>query len=122
MPFDSQIEALNLECVTYKVCRDEGWSLEKADRIERSYRAFLQIIRDCGSPEDIAPTTDIDTYWHHHILDTKLYARDCEAIFGYFLHHYPYSGIFSEIDATAQRQRVIRSNSMINDKLNLLDQ
>ena len=47
MSFDSQIEAINLECVTYKVCRDEGWSLEKADRIERSYRGQVIALWPC---------------------------------------------------------------------------
>jgi hypothetical protein len=43
--------------------------------------------------ESIAPLVDVDTFWHYHILDTMKYARDCEQVFGYFLHHYPYVGM-----------------------------
>jgi hypothetical protein len=43
--------------------------------------------------EDTAPLADVDTFWHYHILDTMKYATDCERVFGYFLHHYPYVGM-----------------------------
>jgi hypothetical protein len=35
----------------------------------------------------------MDEFWHMHILDTKAYRKDCEAIFGHYLDHYPYLGI-----------------------------
>jgi hypothetical protein len=40
----------------------------------------------------IVPTWEIDQVWHHHILDTHKYAQDCQWLFGYFVHHYPYFG------------------------------
>lgn len=33
------------------------------------------------------------------ILDTEKYAQDCERVFGYFLHHFPYFGMRGEEDA-----------------------
>lgn len=117
MDIDQDIKSLNLECIAYKVCRDEMWSLEKTDLVELKYRAFLQVIRDSGLPKEISPTRDIDIFWHHHILDTQKYSEDCQAIFGFFLHHYPYSGIFSEEDAAAQQERMMRSVSLINETL-----
>jgi len=41
--------------------------------------------------------------WHAHILDTEKYAKDSQAIFGRFLHHWPYSGLMGSEDATRQR-------------------
>jgi hypothetical protein len=117
MCIDRDIETLDLECVAYKVCRDEGWSLEKTDRIENEYRAFWQLIRENISSEMIAPTRDIDVFWHHHVLDTWKYQADCDAIFGFFLHHYPYSGIFDEADAALQRARVVQTVAAISQKL-----
>lgn len=35
------------------------------------------------------PTVDIDDVWHLHVLDTSRYMKDCEAIFGEYLHHTP---------------------------------
>src|SRR5581483_9524182 len=43
---------------------------------------------------------DIDTFWHGHILDTMKYAEDCQNVFGFFLHHFPYFGLRGEEDAT----------------------
>ena len=39
------------------------------------------------------PCKIVDEIWHQHILDTAAYRRDCEAIFGRFLDHYPYFGM-----------------------------
>jgi hypothetical protein len=55
---------------------------------------------------------DVDTFWHYHILDTRKYAADCQAVFGQFLHHFPYSGLRGNEDAAAheaacERMRVL---------------
>lgn len=56
------------------------------------YREFLALIY--AYPEKkIVPIRIIDAVWHAHILDTKAYARDCDRMFGKFLHHYPYFGM-----------------------------
>jgi hypothetical protein len=44
----------------------------------------------------LVPSQDIDRVWHHHILDTMKYAQDCQMLFGYFLHHFPYFGLRGE--------------------------
>lgn len=116
MNIDTDIRQLNLECISYKACRDENWSLEKVDCIEREYRAYLQIIRDTSCSDTVAPTRDIDLFWHYHILDTWKYIEDCEKLFGSYLHHYPYSGIFGKSDAEKQSQRV-KNTIVLIDKL-----
>jgi hypothetical protein len=89
----------------------EGWSELRANAVEAEYRRFLFLMKKY--PESQAsPTVDVDTFWHYHILDTMKYARDCEAVFGYFLHHYPYVGIGEgaeegEQEAAGERMRAL---------------
>jgi hypothetical protein len=88
-------ETLDLAPIKMKLMHvesGEGWSAVRADAVETEYRRFLFLMKKYPDA-DASPTVDVDTFWHYHILDTMKYARDCEAIFGYFLHHYPYVGI-----------------------------
>jgi hypothetical protein len=88
-------EALDLNPIKVKLMHaasGEGWSETRANAVETEYRRFLFLMKkypDAGA----SPSVDVDTFWHYHILDTMKYARDCEAAFGFFLHHYPYVGI-----------------------------
>lgn len=88
-------EALDLAPIKMKLMHvesGEGWSALRADAVETEYRRFLFLMKKYPDAE-ASPTVDVDIFWHYHILDTMKYARDCEALFGYFLHHYPYVGI-----------------------------
>jgi hypothetical protein len=79
----------------------EGWSRQKADSVEFEYRRFLMLMKKF--PDELtAPSVDVDSFWHYHILDTMKYAVDCQQVFGYFLHHYPYIGLHSEADEGEQ--------------------
>lgn len=94
------VMALDLEPIKVKLMHvrsGEGWSTDKANAIEREYRRFLCLMKMFPN-ESIAPSEDVDTFWHYHILDTMKYAADCEQAFGYFLHHYPYVGLRGEDD------------------------
>jgi hypothetical protein len=97
------IEALDLEPIKFKLMdREEGqgWSREYVERMAIAYRRFLTLL--VTHPETtVAPTKDIDKFWHGHILDTMKYAEDCERVFGYFLHHFPYFGMRGGEDAAA---------------------
>ena len=79
----------------------EGWELAKANAVEVEYKRFLHLSKEFPN-EMIAPTSDVDTFWHYHILDTMKYAADCAAAFGYFLHHFPYVGLRGEDDEAEQ--------------------
>jgi len=95
-----EIMALDLDPIKVKLMHvrsGEGWSLEKANAVEKEYRRFLYLMKTCPG-EATVPLEDVDTFWHYHILDTMKYARDCEQVFGYFLHHYPYVGLGGEDD------------------------
>jgi hypothetical protein len=95
------IFALDLEPIKFKLMgkkEGHGWSRAEADQYELDYKRFLALL--VKFPDDvIAPDTNVDKFWHGHILDTMKYAEDCNNIFGYFLHHYPYFGMRGEEDA-----------------------
>ena len=97
------IEALDLEPIKFKLMDPEegqGWSKEHVERVAIAYKRFLTLL--VTHPETtVAPSKDIDKFWHGHILDTMKYAEDCERVFGYFLHHFPYFGMRGEEDAAA---------------------
>jgi hypothetical protein len=100
------IRALDLGPIKIKLMdADEGhgWSRQHADRVEIGYKQFLTLL--VTHPEaTIAPNKEIDKFWHAHILDTMKYADDCEQVFGYFLHHFPYFGMRSAEDAAQLEQ------------------
>jgi hypothetical protein len=104
------IFALDLEPIKMKLMdkkEGQGWSSAQADRYELEYKRFLALL--AKFPDDvIAPSTSVDKFWHAHILDTVKYARDCESVFGYFLHHYPYFGLRGEQDAANLAKAAIR--------------
>jgi hypothetical protein len=69
-----------------------GWTAAQCDIAERDYKQFLAL--KFAYPEaEIVPNQAVDKFWHFHILDTQAYARDCEQVFGYFVHHFPYFGM-----------------------------
>lgn len=78
----------------------KGYSAEQLDRLETEYRKFLAL--HVAFPDaDIVPSKLVDEIWHQHILDTFAYHEDCDALFGGYLHHFPYFGMRGEDDARA---------------------
>ena len=99
----SDIASIDLSMVKLKLMdaeEGEGWSSEQCERIELEYRRYLALSLQY-SDRPIVPSRLVDAFWHFHILDTQAYADDCDQIFGYFLHHYPYFGMRGEEDALA---------------------
>lgn len=95
------IDELDLEPIMVKLMDKEegaGWTLEQCLTAEKWYKRYLKLtlLYPC---ENIVPSKQIDTFWHFHILDTMKYQEDCEHIFGYFLHHFPYLGLRGAEDA-----------------------
>jgi hypothetical protein len=95
------IQALDLGPIKFKLMdREEGhgWSREYADRMETEYKRFLTLLA-AHPDQTLAPSKDVDRFWHGHILDTLKYAEDCDKVFGCFLHHFPYFGMRGAEDA-----------------------
>lgn len=96
-----RIDELDLDPIAFKLVHPEpdveGMSIAEAERAVVKYRRFLKLI--VMYPEQaIVPSKEIDEVWHTHILDTLKYPEDCDAIFGFFLHHFPYLGTRGEDD------------------------
>ena len=95
------IMALDLAPIKVKLMEPDeglGWSRNQCDLVEVWYKRYL-VLSLLYPEESIVPNREIDEFWHQHILDTRKYADDCQATFGYFLHHFPYFGMRGEEDA-----------------------
>jgi hypothetical protein len=95
------IQTLDLDPIKFKLMDHEegqGWSREYVDQMAIEYKRFLTLSVKYPD-ETIAPSKDVDKFWHGHILDTMKYAEDCQNVFGHFLHHFPYFGMRGEEDA-----------------------
>lgn len=113
--FMSGIQELDFSMVKTKLMNQElgeGWSQEHCDRVCEEYCRFLALKRAYPTFTEIVPSSPIDTFWHYHILDTKKYADDCQAIFGFFLHHYPYYGIRGGKDMSNLRNSWFNTESL----------
>ena len=97
------LDSLDLDPIKVKLMHDEegeGWSRAHAEAVDIEYRRFLQLcIENQPGAAPVVPSKEVDTFWHYHILDTMKYAADCDAVFGRFLHHFPYFGLRGADDA-----------------------
>jgi hypothetical protein len=98
-----KIDALDLEPIIFKLMLDEKgpqWTLEECDVYVNLYKKFL-LLHLIYPENKLPPTKEIDWVWHFHILDTSKYMVDCDNIFGYYFHHFPYFGLRGSQDAQA---------------------
>jgi len=98
--FSKAIQDLDLEPIMVKIMDGEeglGWSLGFTKRVAEEYKKYLELCLQYPN-EALVPSTYVDDFWHFHILDTLKYAEDCQNIFGYFLHHFPYFGMRGKED------------------------
>lgn len=102
--FSKQIQELNLTSVIARLQRETSLSAEVLTQAETQYRQFLQLCRD---DTGTVPTELADKVWHTHILDTRKYAADCEALFGQFMHHTPHSQITPALEAAALKTQKV---------------
>lgn len=99
--FMDDINAIDFTMIKRKLQEKEegqGWSRAQCNQTEKEYKKFLTLKRTYPD-RDIIPNRAVDIFWHQHILDTEKYANDCETVFGYFMHHYPYFGMNGKQDA-----------------------
>lgn len=97
---DPKISSLDLSMVKLKLMdKDEGlaWTPAQCEDAEIEYKRYLHLCLLFG--KGIVPNKIMDSMWHFHILDTRAYHRDCESVFGFYLHHFPYFGMRGDEDA-----------------------
>lgn len=101
--FQEKLDSLDLELIAKKLMHPEhgqGWTPLQVNQAITRYKMFLYLIYLYPNSL-IVPTQEIDLMWHQHILDTRKYAQDCQWLFGYFVHHYPYFGLENEAERLA---------------------
>ena len=84
----ARVSGLDLARIRPELMSKLGWSAALCDIVEDRYRKFLALMLLYPN-RPLAPTTFIDEFWHAHILDTRAYHRDCDRLFGSYLHHRP---------------------------------
>ncbi|GAA5189567.1 hypothetical protein [Ferrimonas gelatinilytica] len=70
------------------------------DAAQLEYQRFLTL-KMLYPLAALVPSKQVDEIWHAHILDTRAYRDDCEKLFGRFVDHYPYFGIYGKDDQKA---------------------
>jgi hypothetical protein len=88
------VAALDLSPVVTQLVNRKGWSAARASGAERRYRRYLYLVASRSVPS-VVPTSEVDEFWHQHILNTWQYASDCQALTGGFVHHFSSSGLIS---------------------------
>ncbi len=93
------VASLNFDKLKWKLTKssESSWSDDLCDFAEIEYRKFLSL-KKWYPKVSFVPSKLVDKFWHEHILDTKSYFEDCNKVFGYFVHHYPYFGIYGDDD------------------------
>jgi hypothetical protein len=109
---------MDLDPIKFKLMNAEegyGWSREYADRMETEYKRFL-VLSTKYPEESISPSKEVDKFWHGHILDTLKYAEDCDNVFGYFVHHFPYVGLRGKEDAANREASVVTTQRLYREE------
>lgn len=81
----------------------QDWSDEQRRRSLNRYERWLRL-KQLHPKQRMAPTRDIDLFWHLHMLAPVAYHRDCMAVFGRILDH---DGGFGKGEGEAARLREV---------------
>ena len=96
---DINVNRLDFKRLKHKYTESSEAEMGSAewDIAELEYRRFLTLKRFYPSVA-LVPSKTVDAIWHAHILDTRAYREDCNQVFGRFIDHYPYFGIYGQDD------------------------
>ena len=98
------INAMDFSQIQRKLCSDDEllcriWTATEAEIAIQYYKNFLYLNKKyLDAFPVLPPMLEVDEVWHHHILDTRRYIKDCDQVFGHYFHHYPYFGTRGEKD------------------------
>ena len=82
------IDAIDFTNVIDRIVTTKKWKKEDVLKIETLYKNFLFLYKKYPD-KTFPPSEEIDEFWHNHILNTEQYIKDCDHIFGKYLHHDP---------------------------------
>jgi len=93
------VASLNFQKLSWKLSESSEAKMTKVECLyaEQEYQRYLTL-KVLYPRVELVPNKLVDEFWHAHILDTKAYHEDCNKVFGYYLHHYPYFGIHDDND------------------------
>ena len=93
------VKNISFERLSWKLClsSEADMSKDECALAEREYRRFLTL-KKLYPQKALVPNKLLDKFWHAHILDTISYHQDCQSLFGKYLHHFPYFGIYGDDD------------------------
>lgn len=118
------IFGMDMSMILFKMTNEESagelgllWDKEDAEFAIEQYRQYLYLLRKYDA--DISPTLAIDAVWHNHILDTRKYVADCQTIFGFYLHHFPYFGSRSQEDRRQLERAFENTNRLFKDEFGI---
>ncbi|MEI5996301.1 hypothetical protein H3V53_03485 [Paraburkholderia bengalensis] len=103
--FLKKLNRLDFGSLAYRLMNPEdrpGFSAEKTLDAIRKYKGFLFICY-ANKGKAVSPSRYVDYVWHTHIADTELYSVQSAALFGHYLHHFPFFGKRGEADEEALR-------------------
>ena len=111
IPSESRINEESLDLIRCKMndTPELGLDGEEVEMAVEEYRRFL-VLKMENPGVKLAPTDLMDKAWHTHILDTRRYAEDCQAIFGRFLHHQP---SYKRTESGERRDVLTRASEMM---------
>jgi len=104
----SKVEGIEFESIKWKMLNSDNCRLseEEVDVAIHEYKRFLEL-RIKYPSISFAPTSLMDEVWHFHIIDTRKYRKDCEILFGKFLHHSPSYGPY---DSKEKKDSLLQSS------------
>lgn len=86
MEMKGEIDRIDLSNVQKRLLKQ--YEPDTLNTMIEEYRKFLFLIHEHPKAR-IVPSHLVDEVWHDHILHTKNYMKDCEQVFGQFIHHIP---------------------------------
>ena len=108
-----KIASMDLEMVKMKLQDSDeglGWTPMQVESAEVEYKRYWHLCLTYG--KGMVPNKIMDQMWHYHILDTRAYHKDCQEIFGGYMHHYPYFGMRGEQDAKDLEQSFYKTKDL----------
>lgn len=74
----------------HRLCRENNWNADFGRQAIDEYKRFVYLAM--VSPMPVTPSDAVDQVWHLHLLYTRSYWDDLQAILGRPLHHGPTAG------------------------------
>lgn len=111
-------DRLDLERFVGKLQRDHVLFFPN-ETIARSaiseYRRLLYLIQK--HPDlPIVPSKLVDLVWHEHILDTQQYKKDCQSLFGRYIHHAPSFGDDHDEATKMEKESMLKDQASMFEK------